>query len=69
MERRGCIQDICGKPGRKKLLGRPRRRWVDNIKFDLRGAGWGGIDWIGLIWHREGTSVELLRTVMKLRVP
>jgi hypothetical protein len=35
-----------GKPERKRLLGRPRRRWVDNIKMDLREIGLGGMDWI-----------------------
>jgi hypothetical protein len=36
-------------------LGRPRRRWVDNIKMDLREIGWDGMEWIGLIWLRIGT--------------
>jgi hypothetical protein len=35
-----------GKPEGKRSLGRPRRRWVDNIKMDLREIGWGGVDWI-----------------------
>jgi hypothetical protein len=39
--------------GEKRTLGRPRRRWVDNIKMDLLEIGWGGVDWIG-------TSGELL---------
>jgi hypothetical protein len=37
-----------GKPQGKRLLGRPRRRWVDNIKMDVREIGWGGMDWIDL---------------------
>jgi hypothetical protein len=37
-----------GKPEGKKTLERPRRRWVDNIKMDLREIGWGRIDWIDL---------------------
>jgi hypothetical protein len=37
-----------GKPGRKRLLGRPRRRWVDIITMDLGEAAWGDVDWIGL---------------------
>jgi hypothetical protein len=35
---------LVGKPEGKRPLGRPRRRWVDNIKIDLRGTGWGGVD-------------------------
>jgi hypothetical protein len=37
-----------GKPEGKRPLGRQRRRWVDNIKMDLREIGWGGVDWIDL---------------------
>jgi hypothetical protein len=37
-----------GKPEGKRPLGRPRRRWVDNIKMDLREIGWDGMDWIDL---------------------
>jgi hypothetical protein len=37
-----------GKPEGKIPLGRPRHRWVDNIKMDLRKIGWGGMDWINL---------------------
>jgi hypothetical protein len=37
-----------GKPERKRQLGRPRRKWVDNIEIDLREIGWGGMDWIDL---------------------
>jgi hypothetical protein len=44
----------------KRPLGRQRRRWVDNIKMDLREIGWVGMDWIGLIWFRIGTSGGLL---------
>jgi hypothetical protein len=50
-----CIQDIGGKSRRKKPLGRPRRRWVNNIKLDLRDIGWDGMDWL-----RIGTSGGLL---------
>jgi hypothetical protein len=49
-----------GKPEGKRPLGRPRRRWVDNIKMDLREIGWGGVEWIGFIWLRIGTSGGLL---------
>jgi hypothetical protein len=39
---------LLGKPEGRRPLGRPRRRWVDNIKLDLRDIGWGGMDWIDL---------------------
>jgi hypothetical protein len=48
---------LVGKPEGKRPLGRRRRRWVDNIKMDLRVDG---LVWIGLIWLRIGTSGELL---------
>jgi hypothetical protein len=45
-------------PEGKRPLGRPRRRWVDNIKMDLREIEW--MEWIGWIWLRIGTSGGLL---------
>jgi hypothetical protein len=51
-----------GKPEGKRPLGRPRRRWVDNIKMDLRGIGWDGMDWIDL-------AQDVLSTVMNHRIP
>jgi hypothetical protein len=51
---------LMGKPEGKRPLGRPRRRWVDNIKMDLREIEWDGLDWIGLTWLRIGTSRGLL---------
>jgi hypothetical protein len=56
-----------GKPERKRPLGRPRRRWVDNIKMDLREIGWDDIDWIDLAQSR-GQWRALVNAVMKLRV-
>jgi hypothetical protein len=47
-----------GNPEEKRPLGRSRRRWVDNIKMDLREMGWDGMD--GSIWLRIGTSGGLL---------
>jgi hypothetical protein len=48
-----------GKPEGKRPLGRPRRRWVDNIRMDLGEVGRDVVDWIGLAKHRTGG--ELLR--------
>jgi hypothetical protein len=44
---------IGGKPEGKRPLGRPRRRWVDNIRMDLEELGWGDVDWIGLAQNRN----------------
>jgi hypothetical protein len=44
----------------KRPLGRPRRRWMNTSKMDLREIGWDGMAWIGLIWLRIGTSGGLL---------
>jgi hypothetical protein len=43
-EKRNAYRILVGKPEGKRPLGRPRRRWVDNIKMDLREIGWGGMD-------------------------
>jgi hypothetical protein len=48
-----------GKPEGKRPLGRPRRRWEDGIKMDLREIGWGGV-WSGFTWLRIGTIGGLL---------
>jgi hypothetical protein len=42
-----------GKPEGKSPLGRPKRKWVDNIKIDLREIGWGGMGWIHLAQDRD----------------
>jgi hypothetical protein len=52
----------------RKPLGRPRRRWVDNIKMDLREIGWDGVDWIDMA--QDGDQWRALaNTVLNLRVP
>jgi hypothetical protein len=51
-----------GKPEGKRPIGRTKRRSVDNIKMDLREIGEDGVDWIGLMWLRIGTSGGLLWT-------
>jgi hypothetical protein len=57
-----------GKPERKRLLGRPRRKWEDNIRMDLREIGWGCMDCINLAQDRDQWRA-LVSTVMNLRVP
>ncbi|MDR1277352.1 MAG: hypothetical protein LBK02_01225, partial [Treponema sp.] len=47
-EQRNAYRLLVGKPDGKRPLGRPRRRWVDNIRMDLGEVGWGDVDWIGL---------------------
>jgi hypothetical protein len=47
-ERRGVYRVLVGKPEGKKILGRPRRRWMDNIKIDLQEVVCGGVDWSDL---------------------
>ena len=56
------------KHGGKRPLGRPRRRWEDNIKIDLQEVSWEGTDWIDLAQERDRWR-ELLNAVMNLRVP
>ena len=56
------------KPEGKRQLGRPRRRWEDNIKMDLQEVGCGGIDWIGLVQGRDRWRA-LVNAVMNHRVP
>jgi hypothetical protein len=67
-EKRNAYRILVGKPGGKRPLGRPRRRWVDNIKKDLREIGWDGVDWIDLDQDRDQWRA-LVNTVMNLRVP
>jgi hypothetical protein len=59
---------LVGNPEGKRPLGRPRRRWVDNIKMDLREIEWDGRDWIDLAQDRDHWRA-LENAVMKLRVP
>ena len=66
-ERRGVYGVLVGKPEGKRPLGRPRRRWEDNIKMDLQEVGCGGVDWIELAEDRDRWRA-LVSTVMNLRV-
>jgi hypothetical protein len=67
-EERGVCRFLVGKPEGKRSLGRPRRRWEDNIKMDLQAVGCGGVDWIGLAQDRDSWRT-LVNAVMNLRVP
>jgi hypothetical protein len=67
-ERKNVYRLLVGKPKGKRLLGKPRCRWVDNINMDLVEIGWGGVDWIGLAQDREKWRA-LVNTVMNLQVP
>ena len=53
-EERGAYRVLVGKPEGKRPLGRPRLRWVDNIRMDLQEVGCGYVDWIGLAQDRDG---------------
>jgi hypothetical protein len=57
-----------GKPEGKRPLGRPRRRWKDDIKMDLQEVGCGGISWIKLAQDRDRWRA-LVNVVMNLQVP
>jgi hypothetical protein len=67
-EEQNAYRILVGKPEGKRPLGRPRRRWVDNIKMALREIGWDGVGWIDLAQDRDQWRA-LVSTVMNLRVP
>jgi hypothetical protein len=67
-ETRNAYRILVGKPEGKNPLGRPRRRWMDNIKMDLREIGWDGRDWIKLAQDRDQWRA-LVNTVMNLHDP
>jgi hypothetical protein len=66
-EKRNAYSILVGKPEGKRPLGRPRHRWENNIKVDLRETGWGGMDWIDLAQDRNQWRV-LVNTVINLQV-
>jgi hypothetical protein len=66
-ENRNAYRLLVGKPEGKKSLGRPRHRWVDNIRMDLLDIRWGDVDWIGLAQDRDNWRA-LADAVMNLRV-
>jgi hypothetical protein len=65
---RGAYSILVGRPDGRRPLGRPRRRWEDNIKRNLREIGFGDVDWIHLAQDRDRWRA-LVNTVMNLRVP
>jgi hypothetical protein len=67
-EKRNAYRLLVGKPEGKRPLGRPRRRWVDNVRTGLGEVGWSDVDWIGLSQDR-GRWRALLSSVLNLRVP
>jgi hypothetical protein len=66
-EGRGVYRVLVGKPERKRLLGRPRCRWQNNIKMDIQKVGCGGMDWIELDQDRDRWRA-LLNAAINLRV-
>ena len=67
-EESGVYRVLVGKPKGKRPLGRPRRRWVDNIRMYLQEVGCGYMDWIGLAQDRDRWQA-LVSAVMNFRVP
>jgi hypothetical protein len=66
-EDRNVYRVLMGNPEGKRPLGRPRRRWEDGIRMDLREIGWGSVDWIQLAQDMDRWRA-LVNTVMNLRV-
>jgi len=67
-ESRGVYRVLVGKPEGKRPLGRPSRRWEDNIKMDIQEVGCESMDWIELVQDRERWRA-LVCTVMNFQVP
>jgi hypothetical protein len=67
-EKRKACRLLVGKPRGKRPLGRPRHRWVDNIKTNLAEIGWDGVDWVGLAQDRDKWRA-LVNAVINVQVP
>jgi hypothetical protein len=67
-EKRNAYSLLVGKPEENIPLGRPRRRWVYNIRMDLGKMGWSDVDWIGLAQDRSRLRV-LAKSGRNIRVP
>jgi hypothetical protein len=66
--KRNACRLLVGKPEGKRPLGKPRSRWVDNIRMDLGDVRWGNVDWIGLVQDRNRWRA-LVNSVLNLRRP
>jgi hypothetical protein len=66
-EKKNAYRILVGKPEGKRRLGRPRHRWVDNIKMELREVRWDGVDWIDLAQDRDQWRA-LVSTLVNFRV-
>jgi hypothetical protein len=67
-EKRNAYRFLVGKPEGERKLGRPRRRWVDNIRMDLGEVEWSDVNWISLAQDRNRWRA-LVNSVLNLRVP
>jgi hypothetical protein len=67
-EKRSSYRLLVGKREGRRPLGRPRRRWMDNIRMDLGEVGWGDVDWIGLAKDKNRWRA-VVYSVLNLRVP
>jgi hypothetical protein len=67
-EKRNVYRLLVGKPEGRRLQGRPRRRWLDNIKMNLVEVGWGDVDWISLAQDMNRWRA-LVNSVLNLRIP
>jgi hypothetical protein len=67
-EKRNTYRLMVGKPEGKRQVGRPRRRWVDNIRVDLEEVGWGDVDWI-CVAQDKNRRRALVNSALNLRVP
>jgi hypothetical protein len=75
-EKRNACRFLVGKPEVKRPLGRPTRRWMDNIKMDILEIGWGGVNWIGLaqdgdkwnFWQpRTSDNTDIVKSIIPQR--
>jgi hypothetical protein len=66
--KRNAYEILVGKPEGNRPLEKPRRRWVDNIKTDVREIGWVGVDWINMVQDRDQWRA-LVNRVLNLQVP
>jgi hypothetical protein len=67
-EGRGAYRVLVGRPERRRPIGRPRRRWEDNIKMNIQEVEWGGMDWIDMAQDRDRWRA-VVSAVMNLWVP